>query len=412
MERQIIQFIKRKISGIVVTLCGTIALLVASSGHTLTLDQAIIEQLGVEPGSGNACGALIGNDSASVLTGALAVICARSVPPMGVSSMGAAGGGAATPTTLPGVVKRRLGETDEESGNGGSADTSITFGGGWGGFFSAESGSQDRDKTTFEDGYGSDVTRLTAGVDFRVNNQMIAGLAVDRYSHKGDFEGGGEFKSDGKGVVLFASFSPVDSVFIQTYAGYSSKSNKRRRFSRFTEDSVVISSGFVNSDYDGNEYSLGIMAGHDMVDGATTVSPRASLDWLNSQFDGYNESGNTGLELTFESDARMSLQSSVGVQVSHAISTTSAIIVPQFSIDWKHEFDEDQRNASVSFVEDTRSSQFNYETEKPDRNFFELSVGAAFILTHGAQLFVNYRTLLSHSFYNNAAATFGLRLEL
>lgn len=412
IQSGIIPYTKDKMQSLIVMLCGTIALLVTSNGHTLTLYQALIEQLGVEPESGNACGVLLGNDSLSVITGTLATICARNVPAGRVPSAGAIGAGSATPTTLPSVVKRRMQETDEESGGGASADASVVLGGGWGVFLSAESESQNRDNTIFEDGYDSDVMRVTAGIDFRINNQMVAGLAIDGYNHKGDFDSGGKFESDGKGVLLFASFSPVDSVFMQAYAGYSGKSNKRQRFTRFTEDSVVISDGFVGAEYDGNEYSMGIMAGYDRVNGATTISPRASLDWLNSQFDHYDESGNTGLELTFEKDERTSLQSAVGVQVSHVVSTTSAIFVPQSSIDWKHEFDEDQRNVSVSFVDDTRSSQFTFETENPDRNFFELNVGVAVIFTHGAQLFVNYRTLLGHSFYNNTAATIGFRLEL
>ncbi len=55
--------------------------------------------------------------------------------------------------------------------------------------------SLNRDVTTFEDGYDSDIWRLTTGVDYQFTEQIVAGLAFDYYNHNGDFDNGGDFNT-------------------------------------------------------------------------------------------------------------------------------------------------------------------------------------------------------------------------
>ena len=86
--------------------------------------------------------------------------------------------------------------------------------------------------------------------------------------------------------------------------------------------------------------------------------------------------------------------------------------MPQASVYWKHEFDQDQRDVDVSFVEDKRSKQFSYETERPDRDFFEFNVGLSLVLSHGFQTFMNFRALSGHDYYDNYAGTMGMRIEM
>ncbi len=98
------------------------------------------------------------------------------------------------------------------------------------------------------------------------------------------------------------------------------------------------------------------------------------MDWVYTDFENYSEKGNSGLELTFYDDDMTSLQTTLIVQGSTDISikTRKGMVMSlQGSLAWKHEFDKDQRDVEVSFVDDTRAKRFTYQTEKPDRDFFE-----------------------------------------
>jgi len=43
-------------------------------------------------------------------------------------------------------------------------------------------------------------------------------------------------------------------------------------------------------------------------------------------------------------------------------------------------FDQDQRDVGVSFIDDASSIRISYETEDPDRDFFEFNLGVTVIL--------------------------------
>jgi len=95
--------------------------------------------------------------------------------------------------------------------------------------------------------------------------------------------------------------------------------------------------------------------------------------------------------------------------------------VPQFNADYIHEFANSQRSVGVQFVEDNRDQDgdpttqtvtFKYQTEKPVRNFFNLSTGVVALLAHGIQPFVNFRVMVGNEQFNNYAGSFGVRIEL
>jgi len=291
----------------------------------------------------------------------------------------------------------------------------------WGG---GEYEDLDRDRTTFEDGYDSDIWRVTIGADYQFTDRIMAGLAFDYYRHDGDFDGGGGFTNDSYGLLAYSTFFPMDQVFIQVVAGYSYKDNERKRIASWEQDGILVTGGSIDGDYNGNEYRLGALAGYDLPVNNITISPRVGLDWRRTEFDSFKEKGrqtrgelvvdvpvegSTGLELRFDDDDQTSLQSRIGVQTSMALRTRFGMVVPQASFDWMHEFDNDQRNVTVSFAEDLRAKQFTYETDNPDRDWFEINAGVVTALPIGLQVFCNYRTIVGHSFLDSHAGMIGLR---
>lgn len=100
-----------------------------------------------------------------------------------------------------------------------------------------------------------------------------------------------------------------------------------------------------------------------------------------------------------------------GFAGSAAISATFGALLIEQSILYRYETDQDQRNIEISFVEDTRSSRFTYQSERPDRDFLQISVGGTFILQNGLQLGLGYRGIASHRYLSSNGVEFLFRKE-
>ncbi len=343
------------------------------------------------------------------LTGALEAFCDQ----VGSGSATTSGGGATTPQTAPGIVQDRLQAVKEDQGQSAQTATISELAPGWNLFLSAEGETLDRDVTPFEDGYDSDVWRVTVGTDFQPNDKGTVGLAFTYSNHKGDFEGGGDFDNESYGVIAFAAVAPKDNVFVQATMGYASKGYDRTR-TVATELSGVtnqIGPGSVKGDFDGNEFSTGVLVGYDHAIGRLTIGPRIGIDWIFTEFDSYTEQGDTGLELVLDDTDETSFQSRVGFAGSFAVSTGFGVLVPQISADWVHEFADSQRTLAFSFADDPAGVKFTYEDEEPDTDFFELAIGLSAVLPNGWLPYAQFRTIVGHEFLDSYVGSVGLRLE-
>jgi outer membrane autotransporter protein len=379
-------------------------LLAMDAAHARSLDDQVVFLLE------NNCAELTNAGASPAGGSALATVCAN-----GGGAGSSTGGGAGTVQTAPGIVTQRLlearGEDREQKTGADEGVAEITPR--LSVFVSTEYEALDRDVSDFEDGYDSDIQRLSAGGDYRLNNTTVAGAALTYYNHEGDFDSGGDFDNDSYGLTVFASFVPSDRTFVQATAGYAAKRYDRTRIAFFdmSGGATPAGPGPAKGDYDGDEYSAGILAGYDIASGNLTFGPRLGLDYIRTDFDSYRESGGTGLELAFSSADETSLQSRLGATGSMTLSTGFGVLVPQVDASWVHEFDDDQRSEDFKFIDDGNAVTFQYEDEKPDRDFFELAVGVSAVLRNGWQPYLQFRTLAGHHYLDSYVGAIGLRAE-
>ena len=136
------------------------------------------------------------------------------------------------------------------------------------------------------------------------------------------------------------------------------------------------------------------------------------MDWSELTVEQYAEQDSSGLALTFYEEEINSLMSTLGLHSSYTISVSNGVISPQLDIAWKHEYKNDQREPEVSFVDDTLNKRFSYQTDDPDRDFYEVAASLVFIAPGGIQGFATFRETLSHNFLDQSAIVIGGRLEL
>lgn len=344
-------------------------------------------------------------------TGALGAFCSQS----GGGDFSTSGGGGSSPQTAPGIVQERLeaARSEQESVSQTSGKAVSELAPGWNLFLSGEYEKLDRDVTNFEDGYDSDVLRFTVGSDYRMSDKATAGMAITYTTHDGDLDAGGDFENQAYSFILFGSYQPNEKMFLQGTAGYGYREYDRTRtVSVVLTDVNPIGPGSARGEYEGSEFSTGLLLGYDHTAGGFTIGPRLGLDWIYTQFDGYTEQGDTGLELVFEDTDETSLQSRLGVAASLAVTTGIGVLLPQVSVDWVHEFANDQRRQGFSFSDDAVGVAFSFQDEAPDRDFFEWAVGVSAVLPNGWLPFAQFRGLTGHDYLDSYAGTVGLRIEL
>ena len=401
----------------------------------------------------------------------LSNICASVIPgPPGTGAVSSAGGGAASvqgsaASILNRVLLQRLEETDGEEGQAharssslrfnpfgsllsgfgrassvsspfytatsAGGDSAATFSSGnqrrWRGLGFFASGlveSLNRDTTTFQDGYKSNILGITAGGDYRFSKRLVAGLALNYSNTDGDFRSGGNFSTNSYGGLLFASYLPTDRTFMQVTGGYTRNSYLVSRLaSAFVPEPGAdrTVSGLASSNSTGDVFNLGFLSGYDHPIGRFMVGPRVGVNYSNTKIHNYTENGSTGLELKYDDQSINSLQSVLGVQGSAAFSTGLGVLVPQFNADYIHEFANSQRFITVQFAQDLRGTaafpgstptKFTFQNDVPVRNYFNLGTGLLMVLPNGWQPFVNFRAMVGNEQFNNYAGTFGLRIEL
>ncbi len=442
--------------------CGVAQQCLTGQASAQVLNQQINQLLA------NNCTTLLGAPAANLgsLGPNLAALC--QFPNTGGAS--SSGGGAASlqgsaASILNRILLQRLDDTDQEEGQehrrasslilnpmglfttglGGNLSVSSPFyaastaGGGSGATFNTGSRSRwngvgffasglveslNRDITTFQDGYKSNILGITAGADYRFNKKIVAGIALSYSNTDGDFRSGGNFSTNSYGGLLFASYVPTDRTFIQVTGGYTHNNYlvARAASAKVSEDPTRANfpgainniSGIASSRSNGNVFNLGLLTGYDHPIGRFTVGPRAGLNYSNTKIGNYSEAGNTGIELKYDDQSINSLQSVLGVQGSAAFSTAMGVLVPQVNADCIHEFANSQRFIGVQFAEDLRATptRFTFQNDVPVRNYFNLGTGLVMVLPNGWQPFVNFRAMVGNEQFNNYAGTFGLRIEL
>jgi uncharacterized protein YhjY with autotransporter beta-barrel domain len=288
-------------------------------------------------------------------------------------------------------------------------------------FVSAGAYAVNHDENRFEDGYEAQLPTVTAGADYRVTPWLTAGLALNYANFDGTYDNGGGFNKNIFGPQLYATVAAFQRAFIDVVLGYARHENYNKRrvgvldFSADGTPNEIIPKprliGQASANYSGNQYTASLAAGYDHPVSEFTVGPRLGLYVDHRQTDGYEEQGDTGLELRYGSLDRTLIQSSVGGRIAAALETGIGVVVPQVSAVWVHEFADDSRNIRAEYVDVEPSPSFTFNREAPDANWMVIGVGASALLNNGWQAFVQFSTVQGHENFVTYGGTAGVRLS-
>ncbi len=280
------------------------------------------------------------------------------------------------------------------------------------GFITGSFDDATQDETATLAGYDSSVSYLFAGLDYRFDNNVFAGVAFKTLS--GDISldaNSGSIDISDNSFSIYASYYPSQEIYLQGAFTYGQSSYDITRKINFTLNNQAFNE-IADSNPDGEGLSLSLSSGYEhyfIGTGISTVTD-FSLAYAENNIDAFTEKSAQGFNLNVNDQSIESLTSKLGIQISKAISTSFGVILPEFSAAWKHEFKTDGEEVNAAFAIDPDKT-FSFTTDERVSDYFLVSVATSIVLPHGIMGFIQYESLLGIDNYEKNTLNIGARIE-
>lgn len=302
-----------------------------------------------------------------------------------------------------------------KTGGGASADGS---GGRMGVFLNGRYLDGNEDENELQDGFDFDGWGLITGLDYRFSDNFVGGLALSYSTGDADYDDNrGDLEAESWGVMGYGTFFVESGLYFEGSLGYNSlEYEMTRNISYQVGDLTAVQQ--MTSSPDGDSLSVSFGGGYTFGSDSWSFTPALRVDYLDNQIDSYQERSTnietTGgaMALALGSTSFESLTSNLGLAIAKAISTNSGVVVPQISLDWVHEFEDDPTIIRARFVNDINRTRFGVGTTELDSDYFDLALGLSAQFQGGKSGFIAYRTLLDYDGLSYNSIEAGFRIEL
>jgi len=265
----------------------------------------------------------------------------------------------------------------------------------------------DKDDTADELGFDFNTNGITVGGDYRIKDTLVAGGAVGIADSDSDFNGSrGDVDTRGLSFLGYGTYFLSETSYLEAVLSFGTS-----EFDNTRNVTIGPITREVQGDTDGNEITISLGGGYDFARGPLSFSPYGRINYIRTEIDGYTEDTNTGMELVYKDQDAESLSTVVGGQLSYAISKQYGVFLPTLRFDWTHEFRDDSRFITASFLNDPTQGRFKIETDEPDRDYFLLGLGVAATFRGNRSAYFNYEYLLGQDDLDQESVAAGFRMD-
>jgi len=287
-----------------------------------------------------------------------------------------------------------------------------------GGFINGSIVSGEKDRTENEDGFDLSSYEITAGVDYRFTDTVVAGLALGFSGIDTDVDdNGGGLDVDAYDLTLYGSYNQPEGLWLDAMLAFAQYDYEQDRNIRYDLNNGTRVSQTASANFDGYQFAASFGGGYAWYRDALTVTPSARLQYLRLDVDGYKETlsdssaegSGWGIELLPQDYESLTL--TAGAQASYTVSTSWGVLIPYGGLDWIHEFEDDNRPIVGLFLGDPNEQSFRIPIDEADPNYFRLSLGSSAIFAQGRSAYLQYQTILGYDDLTHHTVSAGLRLE-
>lgn len=262
---------------------------------------------------------------------------------------------------------------------------------------------------------------ITAGVDYRLSDRLVLGAALGYSRDETEFAAGrGTLDSSGTSVSAFASFWLPQSWYVDANVSAGRNSFELERTLAY---SLVDRSGTTRridqrawADTDARLLGGSLSAGRDWQRRSLNIGSYVRAQFSRVDYDAFEERMLTdrpgsGFALRVESPAWNSLEGVLGVRGSWAVSRDWGVLMPNFMLEYSHEFRDDPSRLDMRFVADPTGSVFNQSGASIDNSHVNLGLGTSILLPGGRSGFIQYERRLFDDRISHWLLSIGGRFE-
>lgn len=281
------------------------------------------------------------------------------------------------------------------------------------------SGTQDEDNAGVEGETDYDGQNITLGIDYRISDAWIAGVAYSLGFTSTDFSGDrGSLDSTGYTLIGYTTYYR-DAWYVEgTFALGSDRYEQDRRMRCVAADCGMDIDVNAQSEYYGDQTAMTLSGGYAFTFNALTVTPNLQWSEMSIDTDSYRETTTdtgegAGFLLEMDDQSRDHSTVSAGVDASYAISTANGVVLPHVSLDLRNELDDDALVVNGRFVGGTANNdEFALSTRALDSSYYVLGVGTSLQLSGGNSGYIDVKSLLGYDDVSQWQIRAGWRWEM
>ncbi|PCJ45024.1 MAG: hypothetical protein COA99_05895 [Moraxellaceae bacterium] len=260
-----------------------------------------------------------------------------------------------------------------------------------------------RDASDLERGYDNEANSVTFGADYRINSNLIAGIAYGVSNSSLEFDDNNDgMDNDMNNIILYGTWYK-DAFNVDLVLGASLGEIETTR-------EIAFASVIAEGKTDTQQAFLSIAGSYDFNDGALAYGPYSSFDYTTGTIDSYSETNGGGLGVSFDDQDINSKVLTMGGRVSYAFSTGWGVIVPYARAEWKKEFDDSRDIISGQFLSEA-AAEFTVEAEDFDTSWFHAGAGISATFRHGLSAYIDYDSILAYDDTELSTISYGGRWE-
>jgi len=250
---------------------------------------------------------------------------------------------------------------------------------------------------------------VTAGVDWRFNNNAVAGIAAGALQHDTDFSStGGGIGMDGFNLSVFGTWSASRSAYVDVVLDLG--------LSDFDVDRVIDLPDkdrlTVSGSTDANTLGLSLAAGRSFELGAVELGPYVRLSLERSRVDGYTETADRqtpGFASVYQIGDQTidSNRLSLGATVTKVISTSVGVFTPQLLVEFENQAESNRE--PVDTVNVRTGWEATLVGSDRDTQYLNISIGASAVFRNNRNAFAFVETLAANSEVTQTALKIGFR---
>jgi len=250
------------------------------------------------------------------------------------------------------------------------------------------------DRTAGGLGYSLYRRTATVGLDYRFSDQFDAGFLFNYLSSSSELNrASGSFYSDIYRFAPYASFTPIDNMFVDVSVGYGLHDNATRRNS-------IIAGNALQGAFQAHEGYGTVNIGYSYAMQGWTLTGYGQGSAIGMYLNRYTEKGQTAAidGVKVPSNYALSVTTTLGAELNYAWSTAYGVLLPRVFAEWVHEYKNNGQLVAAQFVGSGLPALSR--SGDPLRNWGNVGLGAQLQMPNALAGFVNFRSLVADGLNN------------